>query len=335
MALIPLALLMLFGATPALAPALADDQQPYIDQIRKELKEDEKTEPAQPSEESSEPYIDSLKKKMKPRSSSEGYTEKLKKELEAEEPAKKKDAESFIERQKEKLGPKKEEGAIEDFKKGKKLHPVEVGKIHHAAGFSITLDPLHRTITSPNGHQNFGTLYGTGLRPDIGVFYEFQPFHSRWLGNFGIIGSAEFAYFQGTGVFQYQLTNPVTNTPFPAQSQTQFSFFYFPVSLGLDYRINFLRILRPFAAAQATDVGYVETRNDGGATHFGDSRGVLFTAGVSLFLDWIDPRGAWNLYAEQSIHHYYLTAEVTQLSTFSGDVNFNVSNFMVGFTFEF
>jgi hypothetical protein len=319
---------LLLATIFACSAAFAADESvsPYIDNLKEGL--------APPSTES---HIEALQKQQRDRGEVnegyEGYVEELRRtDGEASQPA-----QSFIEAEKKKLTPKSSDGAIAAVHEGRSSLKARIeGEINHAIGFRYGVSPT-RSISAEAGTQlrDFDSVYGSKYAPELALFYEYQPFHSEWLGNVGIFGSAGVGFFRGNGSFKIQLTNPVTGNPFPVQSNTSFTFVEIPVTVGLNYRFNLARILRPFVMAGPTLIGYIESRDDQVSGNRGTSRGLLVVGGVSIFLNWLAPGSTWDLYAQHGVKHYYLTIDYSRLTTFQGAVDFQVSGLSAGLTYEF
>lgn len=301
---------------------------PYIDQIRQDF-------PAvDPGEKS---YTEKLKQDIgEPENgSAEGYTESLR----AKDPAlnPQNSEPSYLELERQKLTPKAEGGAIDAVTAGtSELKPRFEGDIHHAFGLRYGAK-MTRDITAPSAAADFSSIYGGNYALDLGLFYEWQPFHSEIFGNIGLVGSFGVGYFHGQGTFAVTLAKPwAGGGNFPAQSLTSFQFFEMPLMVGADYRFNLTHYIRPFVMAGPVVVGYFEQRNDGaGDTYQGDSRGMFFSAGANLLLDWINSGSTWDSYMNSGIRHTYLTLEYSRISTFSGEVAFGVSGIQAGLTFEY
>ena len=305
---------------------LATSNSPYLDQLRNELSNEES-----PTSENYSKQQKNLLNQKSPPLSSENYTQKIKDGLE-EKPSE----QPYLETEKAKLLSQPErESSITAFKEGRsELKMQRTGKISGAFSMKVGVS-ANRNITSLTSAKSFNEIFGTAWTPDFQFSYEFQPFHSEWFGNIGVVMSTGVTFNQGFGVFQFSLTNPKTLLPFDSKSKTKFSFFTFPAALGLNYRFNLLRILRPYIQAQPALIGYVEARNDAQRNQRGFSKCLIFSGGVNLLLDWISPRFAWDLYTESGIKHYYLTVDYTQISTFSSDVIYNVRSWSTGLTYEF
>lgn len=318
------------GALRADEPSIS----PHIDEIRQEMKEKGESATTQAPRDSGvvDPYIQSLKANAAVgKEPTESYTEELKKDL-GQEPAA---GGSYSDQVKSQIGPDTREGAIEALNAGRsELHEQRVGEVHSAAGFRVGLS-LTPDITAASSLQPFNSIYGSNWPIDITAFYEYQPWHSEWFGNIGFFGQVEVGYYHGAGTYQYQVHNADTGGAVTGSSNTAFQFFTVPITLGVNYRFNLFRYFRPFAMAGVTGVGFYEDRNDGGPTHTADSRGLYFSGGVNILMDWVSKSASWDLYAEHGIQHYYLTVDYSHVQTVSGDVSFNVSGVYAGFTFEF
>jgi hypothetical protein len=324
--------------------ALADQtisNQPYIDQVKKEIEKERAAEgkPPEPGAETGEldPYIQSERKKLeqeKPPESGESYIEKLR----ASDPRRDENQsnESFTELEKAKLESKSEGGAIQALLEGRsELEPKKTGTIRHAYGLRYGAS-LNRDISSGGQSVGFNQLYGDKYAYDVTLFYEFQPFHHEFYGNFGFMFIGGVGYYRGQGKFSINLPKPGgTGESFGTTSNTQFQFFTLPFTAAVNYRFNLFKFLRPYAFVGPTAVALVEMRNDpksGGKTH---TEGFQFAGGVAVLLDWIAPGGSWDMYTDYGVHHYYLTVEYSRLTTFTNDINLSIYGLTAGLTFEY
>lgn len=326
--------------------AEGESVQPYIDSVKEELDE---THPV--PKHGAESYIESIQKKLREEDPDQelssqdpngGYIDQLRRDYPeklAPPPAAPDGAlvQPYIDAQKLELEPKESGGAIQAVKDGtSELKARRDGNIHHAFGLKYGAS-LTRNITAPAGTaaNNFNDIYGANYAPDLSFFYEYQPFHSEWLGNIGIIGMAGVGYFSGNGRYPFALNKPGGGQFGLTAASSRVQFFSLPVTVGVDYRFNLFRILRPYVMVGPTAIGYLEIRLDGGSSFRGVSSGFLAQAGVSLLLDWLSRGASWDAYAEHGIKHSYLTLDYTRLTTFSGDVNFAVDGIVAGLAFEY
>jgi hypothetical protein len=310
--------------------------QPYIDQLKSTLPEEKRV--PDPTDSNPSPFIDSINAQAKDKKTDldeESYTEHLKKtdpKLRENE-----DAKPFTEEAKKTLGPgEPTDGAIAAVTQGKsELHPRLDGEIHNAFGFSVGGGGT-RNLSAPSDVQgaNFNTLYGSGWAPDLRFFYEYQPFHSEWFGNFGIIASGAVAIHTGTGAFD-QNVDVGASTNFGSSSQTQFRFLTLPATVGVIYRFNLLRVIRPFVSVSAAAVGFIESRSDREATMSGYSLGYQAVGGVNILLNGVSKGALWELYSSADVKKYYLTVDFTRLQTIIRPVRFEISAVNIGFTFEY
>jgi hypothetical protein len=316
--------------------AHADDSvEPYINSIRQEMRE--QGQQAEPAESGLvDPYIQQQKEKLAPVApespDQQSYIDQVRKEDPAARPPG--STPSYSDQQKAKLPPASPGGAIEAFHAGKdELHARKEGPIRFAGGFRLAT-VLNRDITAAGSTINFTQLYGSKWVPDFTIFFEYQPWHSEFWGNFGLFGQAGFSQHSGEGQFAVNLPKPWGGT-FGSTSRTQFRFLSYPFTGGLSYRFNLLRILRPYIQAGPTIIGYNEMRFDHRKGHRGYSTGYTIDGGVNLKLDWLSKELSWDLYQEAGVKQYYLTVDYVKLVTVAGPVDFDVSGFSVGFTYEF
>lgn len=326
--------------------ARADDDsiQPYIDQLKRKMGEpsDEPT----PTPGMPDPFIESLKKKMRPEEkrnsqNPQPYIDALRRkhpEIYGPPSENSRNIEPYIENEKAKIGPGDETSAIADVKNGKSaLKMKRPGKVKGAFGFRVGTLVSHN-VTASGGIQQapFSSLYGQNYAPDFTLLGEYQFFHDRKWGSLGAVFTAGVSYFHGFGSFQYPLTQP-DGTPFPTLSQTQFSFYAIPVTAGVDYRFNLTNYIRPFAIVSPAAIGFFESRNDNvqGGNHHGYSKGLQTSAGAAILADFISRNTAWDLYQDEGIKHVYFTIEYDRLMSFASNVNFTFSGLDVGVLFEF
>lgn len=321
----------------ASTPVHAEDKplSPHIDRIRDELKEQDSKSEKPVVQES---FIESERKKLEAKDAEAGktpaestsYTEQLRKELDAANPPP-----SYTEQERTKLEPKEQGGAIQAVQEGRsELKGKRVGSIHHAAGLRVGGFKRELSTTPELGTGNFAQIYEDSNHPEFTLFYEYQPWHSEWFGSLGIVASLGMAYFKGIGVFGLDLQKP-DGTFFERKSHVSTQLFALPLTIGLNYRFNLLRIFRPFVMAGPTLVGFYEIRSDDQNSHYSDARGIYVSAGTSILLDWISKAASWEMYAQNGIHHIYLTVEYTRISSFSSPVSYATSGVSGGLAFEF
>ena len=315
---------------------------------------------ARAEDKSQQPYIDTLKQGLEPESgdTSGSYSEHLKKELgkdpdstgESEDYIKRlketdpvtteqgKEGGSYTEQEKARLGPPNKESTIAKIKAGEtELHPKTEGDIHYAAGFRLGASS-NRTITSKGdaGNGNLNHYYGNGYVPELDLFGEWQPFHSEVFGNIGIFGTVGFSYQTGKGQFKNpNLTNPVTGAAFGSISQTDIRFISFPSALGVNYRFNLLKYVRPYVQLGGAAFGYLEYRTDGQSNSRGYATGTLVSGGANILLNPVFRALGWELYDQYGIHHYYLTFDLSKYSAPNGEIDVSATIFSVGMTYEF
>jgi len=305
----------------------------------------------QASAQAAQPYIDSIREGLKAESTEgQSYIEKEKARLAKEgettaqpsyiEGLKAADPEkftpvptpSYIEQERAKLKPEAQGGAIAAVKEGHSdLHAKITGEIHHAAGLQIGVGVKREITLTSDASRSFSNWYSnpSGF-PDIRFFYEWQPFHSEWFGNIGLMIYSGISYFDGIGTFPPDLSG------FPSESRTRLSFFEVPLMAGATYRFNLLRILRPYVTLGAGLIGYLENRSDSKAGNRGYSKALLMTGGVAISLGWMDPKQTFELYAQHGFQHFFLSLEYSRLVCVgTNQVNFSHQGITAGLTVEY
>jgi hypothetical protein len=312
--------------------------QPYIEKLKRKLEREaaEKGTVVAPRDGSNpDPYIQQLKRKMPAEQQvapggGESYIESLKRQHPEryETPG---SGGGFIDQERGKIEPKDEGGAIAAVNEGRsELEFKRKGKIKGALGFRYGAS-LSRSISAVSGTQanSFDSVYGQNYSPDVSLFYEHQFFHSATFGSLGLLGSLGVGYFSGKGRFAIDLTG------FSTESRTKFQFFFLPVTVGPSYRFNLARYLVPFATVGPAFIPYMESRNDSKKGFRGYSTGIYASGGVMIPLDWLSKSASSDLYYDQGVKRYSLTAEYSRLSTLSGDVTYDVSGVNIGLLFEY
>ena len=312
--------------------------QSYIDQIKERIDSEKKLPPPQES------YSQKLQRELGPASQSsymdqikdsEGYQEHLRSRGAW---SGKSEEESYTQAEKRKLSPENQESAIQATLEGRSdLRERRKGEVRHAYGlkYGFALKRDFKAASSDSGGASFQSLYENNYGPQFGFFYEHQLHPSETWGSLGLVGQLDFGYFNGTGQLSQPVIQPGTNLPFSSNSKTRFQFFMFPLTVGVNYRLNLLHYLRPFVFVGPTAVGYLETRSDDRASHYGVSLSWLGTAGVSILLNPFDRKSTWDLYLTQGVHRFYLTLEYTRVTALGGSVRFSYSGAFAGLTYEY
>lgn len=308
-------------------------KQPYIDEILHEIHEKDSKPKNPDSKVGRYPFLDAIQEKLQAEKPAGSFIEEFKA---TDVPPEENRDENYTEKLRSEMEPKNQFGAIQAYNEGKSdLEFKRPGNIHNAMGFRYSVS-ANREIKLDGNRAAFDNIYAGIYAPEFAVFYEYQPFHSEWLGNIGIVGSVGVDYFYGVGQFGRQIRKPGNTGYFPVDSRTKVQFFTLPITLGINYRFNLLRILRPYAMIGPTLVGYLESRNDGGPTYRGHAEGFTTSLGVSILLDWISRGSTWDLYSQYAVKHYYLTLDYTRLTPFSEeDVSIRFEGISAGLTFEY
>jgi hypothetical protein len=217
---------------------------------------------------------------------------------------------------------------IEAVKAGHELEPNFRKRVQWAAGVSLVA-ANHFQIHSKSAEANsFDAVYNpyNKYNPSFDVFTEYQFLRSRYLGSLGVVAHLNFITMKGNGIFTSQHV---------ASTDTEFLFLAFPVSAGLSYRLVQTRFLVPFVQASGVAIPFMESRNDDKPTRRALSRGLSLVGGVALNLDWISRKNAWDQYDANGVLHSYLVLQVESLKTLSGEVAFNYTGTYGGLMFEF
>lgn len=313
------------------AVQIADAQTPgYIEKVKTQLKK---------KSDHSEGYSESLKRQLEaeeggPRATeNDSYSEQQKKSLEqdASEPQTDPKAhQQYTEKLKQELPPEKAtSNPSELIKKGldRKLGRGDVEPIKNAVNFRMGVSPGMQ-VTVVGGTNTFSDIYGGGWQPELMFHYERQLFHSENLGSIGLTGDFGLSYAEGFGRLRFAFDGTQV-------SRTKMSFIQVPILVGANYRFNLFRLLRPYAGAGVGTMLYTEIRSD----QQPDRRGYSFVydlhGGASLLLDFLDHETTQDSYLSEGIQHTYLFAEYFLLNTLSGNVQFARSGIYSGFLFEF
>jgi len=224
------------------------------------------------------------------------------------------------------------DSAIENYRNGKsELRLKRSVDIHSALAFKVGAS-VNRNLTGQSAP--FSQIYGPQFPPDFTLHFEWRPYHSEWFGSLGLVSEIGVTSFRGTGTFQFQLKNPVSGQNFPTISQVSTQFLMYPLTVGLIYRFNLLRVIRPYVQAGASVVGMMESRSDTQNVTKTYSTALNGIGGVCILLDGISKEMTWDIYAAHGVKHYYLDIEYQLQQALSGDVSLNASGVYVGFLME-
>jgi hypothetical protein len=313
----------------------SSSQQPFIDQIKREMGPSEKSSETQGTPDS---YIQSQKKKLGPSDESKGTQDFINSLNVQKAPP---ETGSYTDQERSKLAPQSpsDQSAIQAFQEGRsELHARPEGEIHHSAAVVVGTSVTRNVV--PKGDASSGLaykdIYGDKWVPDVSLVYQYEPFHSESFGNFGILFSTGLTYHTGYAQFAFPPKKPSGVGSFPTQSQSKLQLYVFPFTGGLSYSLNLFKYVRPYVMAGPSLIGYYELIVSGnGSNHRGYSKGFYYSGGAAFLLDWISRGSTWELYSEHTIKHYYVVVEYSHLSTFSGDVDFSSSGLSTGLSFEF
>ena len=305
--------------------------QPYIEHLKKKIEKEEAAKKKDKPEPAHESYIDGLKKKIgkDQQADSGSFIESIKKDLPPVE-----DGTGLTEKEKAKpIEFKERESTIKLVNEGRdKIDFEKKGTPLNAFSFKLGVNPGTEVfIDGGSPDLTYSTVYGNDWKPDFLFHYERALFNNPYAGT--LAGSVDFGFNYAGGFGQLAFAFPSTGGT--RQSQTRFSFIQLPFLVGGVYRINILKILRPYAGGSVGTVAYTEIRNDAQKDKRGYSFVGSFNLGVSLLLDYFDAATSKDAYLSDGIHHVYLFAEYLYLDTFSGSVIFKRGGVYSGFMFEF
>jgi hypothetical protein len=305
--------------------------QPYIDSVKKQMAADDAA--AGKTSDSSESYSEQEKKKLRPTPTpTESYSSKLKRQLNAKETAPT-DTDGYTAKEKTKLPATDERESPIQLAKEKReyLHEPKREPITNAFGFKLGLSPGEQ-VNVTGGTVSYDQVYGSSWKPDFYLHFEHQYFHSESWGS--LAGTAElgFNYASGFGQLSFPFPNDATGT---TQSETVFQFIQVPFLIGLNYRFNLFKYVRPYVAASVGPLGYIELRQDPEPAKKGIAFAYSTSLGASLLLDFLDKETSKQGYETDGIQHVYLTLEYLYMNTLGGDVSIKRGGLYAGFLFEF
>lgn len=322
-------ILIFILATQSISAARADEsEQPYIDELKKGLKD----------KKGSEGYSEELKNKLPPKEDSEGYSEQLRREnpLQLQGTP----GGSYSKELKKELPPKEQGGAIEAFREGHdQLREIKSEDVHNNISIRVGL-AVSRSATANDGigtGRDFNSVYGNSYAPDLGLLVEHYLIQSEHFGTFGVFGLAEVAFYNGQGQFAFQLNDAATGNPIPLNAtNVSFKYFEVPGTLGAFYRFNLAKYVRPYVMAGPNIVGSSETRNDSHPTHYALSYGFLEEVGVSIMMDWVNKKTDWDIYQDSGIKHTYFNFAYANQNTFGASaITYNIHGAYFGVVFEY
>ena len=296
---------------------------PFLDRVRNQIDQDNLDLSSDEREQREGSVIESVQaepRRQSPLKNTQGYTQRLKAELQKEDQ-------------------RRARSAIESVKSGKdELKAVKKGPITRAGSFVIGPQLTHSvSIPGEKSNDDFRSFYTELLIPDLGISYDFQLFRNRWLGSLSFGADITTAIFKGAGNFSdTNLTNELTDKPFPQESAINFSFVIIPVIATATYRLNWAHeVLQPFISAGYGATFYQENRDDGVGSRYGYSPTVKMAAGLNFSMDWIFDRNSWSLYEDFKIQRFYLSLVYSRWSSQAGRVDFSSDGYLAGMSYEF
>ncbi len=299
----------------------AESNQPYIDSLISGLPTEKGP---RPTSGNPDPYIQSIKGKLKPEPATTNYIDEVKRDLPRRD-----GSEGYTNRLKSGM-PTSEGSALEDYRHGKKLR-ANKGNLDTRSAFGFNIQAASTRTYTAGAQQDipYQTVYGDGWIPDLTLHFEYRPFTLGVLKKFGLYGSLGAAFTKANGIYNYQ------DPDFGNTSQTEFTFISLPVNVGLIYRFNLFGVIYPYFAGGPSAIGFIENRNDKQPGNKGYTFGYWFMGGVAFGLDWMSAKNSWAQYETAGIKHSYFTIDYSYLESLSGGlVDFTVDGIKAGFTFE-
>lgn len=327
------------------ATGRAETNQPYIDQLKATMPE-KATDP-ELGEPGTQSYTEALKKKLRidedyaPAESQQSFIDRLRqsdnKEV-APEGAFLSSEQARIQQLDSEKEPKP--SVIESVKAGTaaELKMQKPSGVSKAFGFRMGAW-MNVGVTSTSSYAAFNTVYPGSWAPDIQLTAEWQLLQHDHVLALGVQGQIGASIWRGTGTFANSLTWP-DNTTYATQavgssSRVSLGFVSVPISVGPVFRLNVLRVLRPYIYVGGLFIPYFETRSDSVSGNRGYSIGANLEGGVAIQMDAFDRSAEFEMWDAYAIKHVYLTASYQMIFTFSSPVSFNNSGIYAGILAEF
>jgi hypothetical protein len=314
----------------------------YIEEIKKEIAEEDAKKKEKKSNDESGSYIETIRATL-PKYEERSLIKEVKEEI-AEEDRKKEEKKksSLDESLEEKRNALKKKDAEDDTRSAiretltgssrksyRKIGPVKNAFVFRLNAYST------RTMSVTNGARSFGTVYSSPWYPEITVQYERQLYHHEVAGSVGISFTTGFGYYLGKGVMAVNLTNPVTGVAFGTESRTNVNGFVFPFYVGANYRLNLMKYVRPFAQAGVGTTGMLEVRSDSAKNRYAFGLGAQFSGGINIWMNSIDKRGADEMRDYEGVQNYYFTIDVTGYVPIALQLRYSNVVVSAGMTYEY
>ena len=78
-----------------------------------------------------------------------------------------------------------------------------------------------------------------------------------------------------------------------------------------------------------------EKRDDGGNDRRATSAGWMGSAGMSMNINWVSGRAAWDTYDTNAVLNLYLIARYDMMKTFTGNIDVEFNSAYMGLQFEY
>jgi hypothetical protein len=143
---------------------------------------------------------------------------------------------------------------------------------------------------------------------------------------------------QGSGRFIVDSSGNICDGSNPdCMAQEKYTFYAFPLDLGLNYRLQFSdhQWVVPFVAAGGTYFALIENRDDSKSFHAVGTPGVYAGGGLMLNISNFNRETAFALNSEYGIANLWLTAEGRYVKSFSNDLDLSSAVVSVGFAADY
>ncbi len=330
-------------------------EQPYIDELKKDLAEEGENS-SQKSIDEPASYTEKIRVELKKKEIEENgestggseknaggekpsYTDEIKADLK-EADSKNEEARSFegyTAREKARLAPTETKSVLNKSEVEKEYEVKKQGEVTRSMSLHVSASSQRSfKTTGGTAGADFGSCYTSKWYPEINLLSEIQLAHSDTIGSIGGLLSTGMSYYSGKGQFAVAINKPNGSTEkFSTNSNISLSLMTVPVLVGAEVRVNLLRIIQPFVFGSAGPIVYVETRSDAQKSQRGYAFVAQYGGGLNLNLDVLMPKTSFDLYGSFGVKHYFLSFQYLAQQNLSGNVAFNTSNLEAGLTYEF
>jgi hypothetical protein len=213
-------------------------------------------------------------------------------------------------------------------KDGVFVYEVQSSEITGSA--SLRFAPFTATnLSNPVHGWTYDDIYGGESNMAILVDYEWDIFRVA-IGRLGLRTGIGFASASGNGRF-------VEGTMIGQEAMEVYTFYAFPISVGLVYRLQFwdYQFLVPYASGGADYYGFAETRDDGDVFRYGGAATAYFGGGIAIMLDALNKTALFNADKEYGVNHMYLVGDFKSIIGLNTEFDFTDTVFSGGVMVDF